>query len=63
MVDPVYGEAWLTSKVKETCQDLEPGLGILLGVWKAVGAGYWYVWTEGPSPSLGQLSNSVEGLQ
>ena len=43
MLDQVYGEAWLTSMVKVRCQDHEPGLGLGLGFWKAVGAGYWYV--------------------
>ena len=43
MVDQVYDEAWLTSMVKVRCQDHEPGLGLGLGFWKAVGAGYWYV--------------------
>ena len=38
-------------------------LGLRLRFWKPVGAGYWYVWTEGPSLILGQLSNSVAGLQ
>ena len=53
IVDQDYGEAWLTSLVKMRCQDQEPGLGLGLGFWKAVGAGYWYVWKEGPSPRLG----------
>ena len=43
MVDQVCGEAWMTSMVKVRCQDHEPGLGIGLGFWKAVGAGYLYV--------------------
>ena len=43
MVDQVYGEAWLTSKVEVSCQDHEPGLGFELGFWKAVEALYWYV--------------------
>ena len=36
---------------------------VALGIWKAVGAGYLYVKTESPYPRLGQLSNSVTGLQ
>ena len=47
---------------KVSCQDHEPGLGLALVFWKAVGAGYCYK-TVGPSPSLAQLSNSVAGLQ
>ena len=43
MVDQVYGEACLTSMVKVRCQDHKPGLDIGLGMWKNVGAGYWYV--------------------
>ena len=43
MVDQFYGETWLTSMVKVRCQDDEPGLGLGLGFWKAVGAGYWYI--------------------
>ena len=43
MVDPVYGDAWLTSMVKGSCQDHEPGLQLGLSFWKAVGAGYWHV--------------------
>ena len=63
MVDQFYGETWLTSMVKVRCQDDEPGLGLGLGFWKAVGAGYWYIQTEGPSPNSGQVSNSVAGFQ
>ena len=43
MVDQVYGEARLTSKVKVRNQDHEPGLGLGLGFWEAVRVGYWYV--------------------
>ena len=43
MVDQVYGEAWLMSMDKVKCQDHEPGLGLGLGFWNAVGAGYRYV--------------------
>ena len=43
MVDQFYGEAWLTSMVMVRCQVHEPGLGLGLGFWKAVGAGYRYV--------------------
>ena len=43
MVDQVYGEAWLTSMIKVSCQNHEPGLGLGLGFWERVGAGYWYV--------------------
>ena len=63
MLDQVYGKAWWTSMVKVRCQDHEPGLGLGLRFWKAVGAVYWYVQTEGPSLSLGKLSKSVAGLQ
>ena len=38
-------------------------LGLRLRFWKAVRAGYWYVWTDGPYLVLGQLCNSVAGLQ
>ena len=63
MVDQIYGAAWLTSMVKVRCQDHEPGLGLGLGFWKAVGAGYWFIYTEFSSPRLRQLSNLVSGLQ
>ena len=43
MVDQVYGVAWLTSMLKVSCNYHEPGLGLGLGHWKALGAGYWYV--------------------
>ena len=43
MVAQVYGEEWFPSLVKVRGQDHEPGLGLGLGFWKAVGAGYWYV--------------------
>ena len=60
MVYQVYGEAWLTSIDKVRCQDHEPGIGLGLGFWKAVGAGNWLVYTECPSPRLGKQSNSFE---
>ena len=43
MVDQVFGEAWMTSMVQVRFQDHEPVLGIGLGFWKALGAGYLYV--------------------
>ena len=42
MVDRVCGETWLMSKFKVRCQVHEPGLGLGLGFWKALGAWYWY---------------------
>ena len=43
MVDQFHGEEWLASMVKVRCQDHEQGLGLGLGIWKAVVAAYWYV--------------------
>ena len=62
-MDQVYGEAWWTSMFKARCQDHEPGLRLGLGICKVVVAGYWFVETEGASPRLGRLCNSVAGLQ
>ena len=37
----VYDEAWLTSMFQVRCQENEPGLGLGLGIWKALEAGYF----------------------
>ena len=41
MVVQVYGEVWWMSMFKVRIQDHEPGQGLRLGFWVAVGAGYW----------------------
>ena len=45
MVINVYDDALLMSMFKVMCQDNAEGLGLGVGFWKPVDAGYLYVYT------------------